>query len=130
MGGDLPRKLPEADSDEVLAQLDLLLHSPDFRRAPRLQQFLQFFVCRYLAGDQAVLKENGIGVELFRRTDYDSSRDTVVRATAARVRRKLLNYYSKDNQADPWIIELPADTYVPRIRRNAKSVSEEIIPAP
>ena len=87
---------------EIRAQLDRILGSKEFIRAPRLRQFLSFVVSEYLAANERKLKETTIAVEVFGRdAGYDPAKDAAVRTTATRVRQKLRKYYQTDGRSDP-----------------------------
>jgi hypothetical protein len=68
------------------------------------------------------LKESTIGIDVFGRTPgYDSTRDAIVRTSASRLRTKLAKYYETAGVADPWLLELPPDGYVPQIRQRTNA---------
>ena len=99
------------------AELERVLESPGFARNERLSRFLRFVVERHLEGRDAELKESVIAVEVFgRRPDFDSRLDPVVRTEAARLRARLNEYYLKQGNSVPLIIELPKGGYVPRFQ--------------
>jgi hypothetical protein len=97
--------------------LDKVLSSPGFLRSERLSRFLRFVVESHLGDPNANLKESLIGVEIYgRKRDYDPKQDSIVRTEAARLRAKLLEYYSGAGATDPVIIELPKGGYTPEFR--------------
>jgi hypothetical protein len=102
---------PEA----IRCQLARVLNSPNFVGAGRLKQFLSFVVNQVLDGNREGLKEQLIGVRVFDRPlEFDPGSDTIVRTTAARLRKVLLNYYETDGKHDDILIELPKGGYTPR----------------
>ena len=104
-------------SNAVRAQLDSILSSPGFARNPRLSSLLAYVVRQHLEGKPEQLKETVIGVEVFgRKPEYDPHRDSIVRTEAAKLRARLLEYYSGIGATDPVIIEIPKGTYVPSVR--------------
>jgi len=58
------------------------------------------------------LKERVIGYELFNRgSDYDPSRDNIVRTAASDIRKRLAQYYNKFGINQNLIIEIPSGSY-------------------
>ncbi len=115
----VPRELVEA-------QLQKILNSPLFRKAPRHSRFLSFVVGKALAGEGDGVKEYVIGVEVFDRSQsYDPGSNPVVRAEARRLRSRLAEYYRDFGQHDPVHIELPKGTYVPVFHRNGAAAAAE-----
>ncbi|MGB8889367.1 MAG: hypothetical protein WCC87_21770 [Candidatus Korobacteraceae bacterium] len=106
-------------AEEVEAELQRVLASPIFSKAPRHSCFLTFVVRKTLEGSADQVKEYLIGVEVFRRpADYDPSTDPGVRVEAGRLRSRLAEYYKKLGRQDPIHISLPKGTYVPVFYRN------------
>jgi hypothetical protein len=86
-------------------------------RSERLSRFLRFVTESHLADPNADLKESLIATEIYgRNRDYDPKQDSIVRTEAARLRAKLLEYYSGAGATDPVIIELPKGCYTPEFR--------------
>ncbi len=110
------RAIPPA---EVQAQLQRILESSIFGRAPRHRRFLSFVVNKTLSGEGEALKEYLIALEVFDRTqDFDPASDPVVRSEARRLRLRLANYYGALGKLDPIHVDLPKGTYVPVFYRN------------
>lgn len=111
-------ELTEVDSPALLdsqirEHLDVVLASDEFSSSRRASELLQHLVARALTGDTGSLKERLLGVEIFRRrSDYDTSTDSIVRVTANDVRRRLTQFYAK-NPVQPLRILLPLGSYVP-----------------
>ena len=104
---------------EVEAELQRILASPTFRKAPRHCRFLSFVVWKALAGEAETVKEYLIGLEVFDRpSDYDPGTDPIVRAEARRLRSRLVDYYQTLGKLDQVRIDLPKGTYVPVFYRN------------
>jgi serine/threonine-protein kinase len=86
--------------------------------AERLSRFLTLVVESATKGD--VLKEYRIGVEVFDRgRDFDPRTDPIVRVQAAKLRSKLLEYYSAAGTADTLVISVPKGGYAAEIRAAA-----------
>jgi len=107
-----------ASSALIRDQVDRILKSPEFSRAPALQALLQYVVDRTLAGDLEALKERAVGIGALHRTpDFDPVADPVVRVQARALRAKLERYYRTCGQNDPVLIEVPRGHYVARFYR-------------
>ena len=114
MGGD-----PPLAAGQVQSQLEKILASPLFCKAPRHSRFLTFVVHKTLAGEADAVKEYVIGLEVFDRSPgYDPGTDPIVRAEARRLRSRLADYYREFGQQDPVHIDLPKGTYVPTFHGN------------
>src|SRR3954447_22356265 len=89
-----------------------------FGSADRQKNFLQFIVEKALAGEGGDIKEFLVAQEVYGRgTEYDPKIDSIVRVEAARIRTRLREYYEREGQFDPIIVELPKGSYVPVFRR-------------
>src|SRR5579862_604813 len=100
--------------DMVRQQLKRILDSSIFVHSQRLSRFLQFVVERGNEGHADDLKEYSIGVEVFERdSDFDPRIDPIVRVQAAKVRSKLLEYYSSVGRHDELVISIPKGGYAP-----------------
>jgi len=122
---------PSPTSREIRAQLEKILASRVFIRSTRLTRFLRFSVDRTLSGNQAGLKEQSIGYEVFdRKADYDPRIDPIVRVEARRLRSKLKAYYTSTGRGDQVWIALPKGSYVPtfRFRPATRTVRPETTP--
>jgi serine/threonine-protein kinase len=110
----------------VKAQLESVLKSPLFGSSRRLSDFLRYVVEGTLDNRVGELKEYQIGVEVFERSrDFDPRVDPIVRVEAAKLRAKLLEYYSTDGARDQWVITIPRGAYVPSFQRKDSSSSEK-----
>ena len=107
---------------EVIPCLERALGARPLRRAPSLQRLLQYVVEGALAGRNGELKEYSIAVEVFDRTpDFDPRLDPIVRVQAAKLRKRLAQYYADEGSGDPIRIELPVGGYAPQFRYAAAS---------
>ena len=106
------------NEEAVRAQLGRILASPQFAQSERLTRFLRLVVESAQTGD--ALKEYRIGVEVFDRGgDFDPRTDPIVRVQAAKLRSKLLEYYSVGGASDTIVISVPKGGYVAEIRAAA-----------
>ncbi len=96
------------------AELQTLLASGIFQRAPSLAQFLGYVCEKLFAGEAGQIKEYNIAVEaLGRPADFDQKRDSIVRVEAHRLRKRLKEYYEGAGAAHTVHIVLPPGQYVP-----------------
>jgi TolB-like protein len=117
---------------EVRAQLERLEASPLFAGSARLIALLRFVVEETLNGCGRSLKEAVIGNAVYsREPPYDPQIDSTVRVEAARLRRKLREYYVSEGQLDAVTIGLPTGGYVPTfMHRRGEEAPKHRAPAP
>jgi hypothetical protein len=105
---DLPK-------EEVLAELERLLTSQQFRTSKKCSRFLRHIVHAALDGRFERLKERTLGIEVFQREPhYDTNQDPIVRGTAGEVRKRLAQHYLESG-GGPFRITLPSGSYVPEV---------------
>lgn len=104
----------------VIEALKHILESEDFRSSTRGKQFLSFVVQYRLENHPEPLKERMIGAALFNRPlDYATGDDSVVRAQAREVRRRLEKYYMAHAHENLLRIDLPVGSYTPEFKLDA-----------
>lgn len=115
-GSSGPDAPPEAAT--IRQQLERLLVSPHFRNSKRSQALLKYVVEAYLDGAVEKVKERVIGVEVFgREADYDTNQDSVVRTSAAEVRKRLAQYYLEAGHGTELRVGLPQGSYIPEFHQ-------------
>lgn len=103
----------EKERLRILAHLEELLESPAFASSRRRQAFLRYVVQETLAGRGSAIKEANIAVDVFGRSnDFDAQTASIVRVTAAEVRKRLTQAYEAEAGWD-LRIELPLGGYQP-----------------
>lgn len=108
--------------DEIIAALERVLTSDQFRSSDRSRSFLAYVVTETLAGRGGRLSERTVGRRaLYRPDNFDGRFDAGVRVQATRVRKALAAYY--DAHLDPVRITLATGSYAPEFQR-AQSWSE------
>jgi adenylate cyclase len=113
----LPSVTDPPDSTEVRRQVDRILASNAFSNASRSQKFLRFVIDETLAGRASDLKEPVVAAKVFNLGgNFDRRNNSIVRAVATHVRRRLRDYYVGTGGSDTVIIDLPRGGYVPVIR--------------
>jgi hypothetical protein len=120
----------ETDSleQENRMELERVLASPSFRRAPALCKFLSYICESYFKGHAYEIKEYNIAVSaLGRRSGFDPQVDPIVRVSAHSLRKRLESYYQGEGRLNPIRIILPVGSYVPLFQ---KFIAEDESPAP
>ena len=101
----------------VVEALKHILESEYFRTSTRGKQFLRYVVRYRLENHPEPLKERMIGAALFNRPlNYATGDDSVVRAQAREVRRRLEKYYAAHAHESPVRIDLPVGSYTPEFK--------------
>src|SRR5689334_17067691 len=97
------------------AELEAVLQSGIFSRAPGLASFLQYVGERYLEGRADEIKEYSIAVEaLGRPPDFDQKKDSIVRVEAHKLRKRLAEYYKGSGASHAVHIVIPNGKYAPQ----------------
>jgi hypothetical protein len=103
----------EKERLQILAHLEELLESPAFAGSRRRQSFLRYVVDETLEGRGATIKETNIAVDVFgRSSNFDAQTASIVRVTAAEVRKRLAQTY-ESGLGRELRIELPLGGYQP-----------------
>lgn len=106
------------DIDEIRRHVKEIEESGAFKGSRRSRLFLEHIVEKAIAGDFEALKERLIGAELFGRSpSYNTGDDSIVRVTASHVRKRLLSYYAKHENASKFHVSLPPGSYLLEITR-------------
>jgi hypothetical protein len=105
--------LSEKERLRILTHVDELLESQAFAGSRRRQAFLRYVVQETLEGRGQAIKETNIAVDVFGRSnDFDAQTASIVRVTAAEVRKRLVQAYEGGLGRD-LRIELPLGGYQP-----------------
>ena len=108
------------ENDEVRRCLDKILASGAFSNAARAQQFLRFVIEEALAGRAGAITEPVVAARVFKLNgSFDRRKNSIVRAEATHVRRRLRAYYLGAGASDSLIVDLPRGGYSPSIRTAA-----------
>lgn len=117
------------DVEAQRAELNAVLQSRCFMRAPKLAHLLTYLCEKLFSGQAHQIKEYSIGVEVFRRGDsFDQDSDSIVRVEANRLRRRLAEYYASEGTAHRLHIAIPVGQYVPDFELNV--AKEPQLPVP
>lgn len=107
---------PTPSPEEVRAQLERVLQSPEFARAARMKGLLEFIVMRVLEGREDQLTSTVIAAQVFQRQTFNPETDSVVRTEASRLRQRLHEYYSNSGRRERVVIMLGKGDYLPVFR--------------
>jgi hypothetical protein len=112
---------------EERAELQAVLSSPLFQRAPKLSKILAYICEKYFSGKGANLKEYSIAVDaLGRAPGFDPQADAIVRVDLHLLRKRLELYYANDGKYHRLRIVLPLGHYVPEFIPNYAPSSENV----
>jgi hypothetical protein len=110
------------DVELCKAELDAVLASGIFAKAPSLALLLQYVCTKYFDGQANQVKEYNIAVEaLGRPPNFDPRRDSIIRVEAFRLRKRLKQYYENEGANRPLRIAIPSGQYVPQFLENDPS---------
>lgn len=108
-----PGPPPDEAKQCVKKALEEMAGSVPFRTSRQCQDLLRYIVLHSLSGEEELLRERVIGVEVFgRRPDYDQAADPVVRVRAADVRKRIALFYEATEEATRQVkIAIPSGSY-------------------
>jgi hypothetical protein len=115
-----------AKFEQERSELESVLASGVFDRAPSLAQVLTYVCSKYFEGEAGQIKEYNIAVEaLGRAPEFDPKRDSIVRVEAHRLRKRLREYYQNGGAGHAVQIVIPPGHYTPKF-----VTSEALVAAP
>jgi hypothetical protein len=95
-------------------EVQRILHSPHFRRAPKLQRFLELICDYHFQNRSAEINEFVIATEAFGKgSGFDPSGDSLVRVQAREIRRRLREYYQDEGASSRLHLDIPVGSYAP-----------------
>jgi hypothetical protein len=98
--------------DARAAEVERLIESPALHGSESLCRLLRYLANRAIHEPGAVIREHEIAAEVFGRGEsFDPRIDSTVRVNVARLRARLIEYYSGAGNEDPIAIELPKGSY-------------------
>ncbi len=113
------------------AEVEAVLRSGIFHRAPMVASFFRYVCERYFEGEADKVKEYNIGVEaLGRPVTFDQKKDSIVRVEAHRLRKLLSEYYAMEGANHVVQITVPPGQYAPRFLLKESVSLEEDAQAP
>jgi hypothetical protein len=121
----------DTTADERLLALERVLQSKTFSECETLRQILKFIVERSVAERADEIKEYTIATEVLgRSSDFSSKADNIVRVQAARLRKKLAEYYNGEGAQDPVHIFIARGHYYPEYLTQPLTVRGYFLGAP
>lgn len=109
------------------AELEAVLASGIFARAPSLAHILTYICQKYFDGEADSIKEYNIAVEaLGRPADFDQKKDSIVRVEAHRLRKRLRQFYQNEGATHEVRIDLPPGAYAPRFTRASRDAAPAV----
>jgi Malectin domain len=115
--------------DMERAELQTVLESELFTRAPTLAHLLSYLCEKSFSGESSSIKEYSVGIDVFHRgPDFDQESDSIVRVQANRLRKRLAEYYADKGAAHELRITIPIGQYVP-VFEAAGHAQEAVTPA-
>jgi malectin (di-glucose binding ER protein) len=110
--------------EEEWQELQTVLQSEIFHKAPNLLHFLEYVAEQHFAGKEDQIKEYSIAVQALHRPEqFDPQSDTIVRVTAHALRKKLEHYYATEGAGHSIQLQLPAGKYVPQFIRKHQELA-------
>ncbi len=111
-----------ASTEAQRAELETVLRSERFARAPTLAHLLSYLCEKAFAGQSGQIKEYSIAVDVFgRQASFDQDADSIVRVQANRLRKRLADYYAAEGANHRIRISIPVGQYVPVFEQRAVS---------
>jgi hypothetical protein len=91
-----------------------ILRSAQFRRASKLQRFLELVCDYHFQNRSAEINEFVIATQAFGKgADFQPGEDSLVRVQAREVRRRLQEYYQGEGKSSRLLLSIPAGHYAP-----------------
>jgi hypothetical protein len=114
MGDNLVVQAP-LDPAACKAELETVLASQSFGRAPAVSKILAFVCNKYLEGAGDTINEWTIAIDgLGRRPIFDPEKDAIVRVEFHLLRKRLAQYYAKEGASHAIRITFAESGYLPR----------------
>jgi hypothetical protein len=115
--------------DMERAELQAVLESELFTRAPTLAHLLSYLCEKSFSGESSSIKEYSVGIDVFHRgPDFEQESDSIVRVQANRLRKRLAEYYADKGAGHELRITIPIGQYVP-VFESARHAPEAVTPA-
>ncbi len=112
--------LATGDFTREKSELETVLASGIFDRAPGLANLLTYVCGKYFEGTAELVKEYNIAIEaLGRPPDFDQKKDSIVRVQFHRLRERLTEYYRTTGADHAVHIVIPQGQYIPRFEPHA-----------
>lgn len=118
-------ELKIAESNRLL--IGRIAASSHFQKAPRLREFLLFVADCTLSGRLDDAREQSIAENVFKRKADYAAQDSIVRAEARNLRRRLESYFATEAPDEPVVVVMPKGAYTlvfrPRVAADSREVA-------
>jgi len=113
------------------AELEAVLASELFLRAPTLAHLLSYLCEKTYVGESDQIKEYSIGLDVFHRgSNFEQESDSIVRVQANRLRKRLAEYYATEGAGHSIHITIPLGQYVPLFEEASHPAGQLLAPEP
>jgi hypothetical protein len=122
--------MPAELSDSVeqkRALVDRVADSPLFQKSPRLREFLLYVADCTLTDQAGGAREQVIAEKVFNRKPDYAAQDSIVRAEARNLRKRLEAYFATDGKDESTIIEMPRGQYLLAFLARQPSAGGEVL---
>lgn len=107
------------------AEVEAILHSGMFQKAPLLENLFRYVCERHFQGHAGLIKEYTIAVEaLGRPAEFDPKKDSIVRVEAHRLRKRLHDYYQGPGAGHCIKVTIPSGQYAPHFVAQREASAE------
>src|SRR5579884_756345 len=118
-----------AEFEREKSEVEAVLASGIFARAPNLADVLTYVCAKYFEGQAGEIKEYNIAVEALKRPPhFDQKRDSIVRVAAHRLRKRLDDYYAGEGASHAIRIVVPPGQYAPRFVTQEPEIGAVALP--
>lgn len=105
-------KSAEKQRVAIMEELERICASESFRQSRQSVKLLRYLVEHSLENNEEQLRERAIGANLFgREPKYDTNEDSIVRVSAAEVRKRLARYYHELSVPAGFEMTIPVGSY-------------------
>jgi hypothetical protein len=107
----------------LLEQVARILQSEELRGSDILRRLLKFLAEKSASGEADELKEYVVAIDgLGKPASYDPRHNSAVRIQVGRLRQKLADYYRREGQEDPVLIDIPKGHF--KLKYESREASE------
>ena len=119
-----------SEEDQILLdQVERILHSEELRGSEVLRRLLRFLATKSVSGEADSLKEYSVAIDgLGKPSAYDPRHNSAVRIQVGRLRQKLTDYYRREGEHDPILIDIPKGRF--KLKFELRNKPESIDPSP
>jgi hypothetical protein len=121
--------LETADVQSRRALVDRVAASELFQKAHRLREFLLYVADCTLTNRPAEVREQVIAERVFgRKPEFQAAEDSIVRAEARNLRKRLESFFEREGKDEPVIILMPKGGYWLEFERRSPEIDTATLP--